>query len=546
MKEIIHNFLDKGYLISPDFLENLDEFFKEEDFLSELNLKIQGRKPLILNKEILHVILRTHKIININWREFEKSKAFVEKGKNGKIYKTFLDILQYEINENKRKELDNILEETKKEENVEIEPDLDFPNNVIIIDKYKETEKKREIQDFVKYYKHRYNAIKEILQGRLELKNPISINRLSNKNRGEPVSIIGVVGDKKITKNGNITLTIEDPTGSILVLITKDKLDLFSIAKNLVPDEVIGINGSYGSNLLFGNEILFPDIPLNKEFKKSKDETYAVFISDIHVGSKMFLPDDFKKFIDWTNGNYGNSEQKRIAKKVKYLFIAGDLVDGVGIYPEQDKELNIKDIKDQYQQCADYLSQIRKDIKIIICPGNHDALRIAEPQPILNPKFAEPLFKLKNITLVTNPSLINIHSSKDFPGFDVLLYHGYSFDYYASNVDTIRINGGYDRADLIMKFLLQKRHLAPTHGSTLYIPDTTKDPLVISKIPDFFVSGHIHKANTGNYKNITTICCSCWQSKTTFQEKVGHIPEPSRVPIVNLKTREVKILKFES
>ena len=70
------------------------------------------------------------------------------------------------------------------------------------------------------------------------------------------------------------------------------------------------------------------------------------------------------------------------------------------------------------------------------------------------------------------------------------------------------------------------------------------DSLMIKKIPDFFVTGHIHKANVGSYNNITTICCSCWQSKTSFQEKVGHNPEPSRVPIVNLKTREVKMLKF--
>ena len=95
-----------------------------------------------------------------------------------------------------------------------------------------------------------------------------------------------------------------------------------------------------------------------------------------------------------------------------------------------------------------------------------------------------------------------------------------------------------------MKFLLQRRHLAPTHTSTLYIPDTAKDPLVIEKIPDFFVSGHIHKATTANYRNITLISGSCWQSKTSFQEKVGHNPEPSRIPIANLKTRKMKILKF--
>ena len=171
-------------------------------------------------------------------------------------------------------------------------------------------------------------------------------------------------------------------------------------------------------------------------------------------------------------------------------------------------------------------------------------MRIAEPQPPLYKDFAKPIYQLPNATLVSNPALVNIHSSKDFPGFDVLLYHGYSFDYFISEVESIRNNGGYDRADLMMKFLLQRRHLAPTHTSTLYIPETTKDPLAIEKIPDIFATGHIHKSVASHYKHITLICGSCWQAKTAFQEKVGHNPEPSRIPIVNLKTREVKILKF--
>jgi len=86
--------------------------------------------------------------------------------------------------------------------------------------------------------------------------------------------------------------------------------------------------------------------------------------------------------------------------------------------------------------------------------------------------------------------------------------------------------------------------MAPTHASTLYMPYTNQDPLIIDKIPDFFATGHIHKSSVSHYKNITLICGSCWQGKTPFQEKVGHRPEPGRVPIVNLSTREVRILKF--
>ena len=95
-----------------------------------------------------------------------------------------------------------------------------------------------------------------------------------------------------------------------------------------------------------------------------------------------------------------------------------------------------------------------------------------------------------------------------------------------------------------MKFLLLKRHLAPSYTSTPYVPDTNSDSLVIEKIPDFFVTGHIHKSAVAKYRGVTLISGSCWQSKTAFQEKVGHNPEPSRIPVVNLKTRDVKILKF--
>jgi len=524
MKELVEEFLEKGYLLSPDIIEGLNGCSDKEEFLNKIE-KINGEKPLVLDKEFQKINSQTDNVSSIKWTQLEKLKALQEKGKNEESYKAFLEAINNKL--------------TKKQE-------YSTPTNITVVDEYKEDGKKREIQDFVKYFKHRYNLLREILQERLELRSPISLHRISGKNKGEQISVIGIVADKRVNKTGSMTVTLEDPTGTTKILIRKDKQELFDIAKNLVLDEVIGVNGSYGDNILFANNILFPDVPLTKELKKAKDESYAVFISDLHVGSKMFLPEDFQKFINWINGKYGSPEQIEISKKIKYLFIIGDLVDGIGVYPEQDKELVIKDIKEQYEKCAEYLSQIREDLKIIICAGNHDALRISEPQPKLNPKFAESLYKLKNVLMVTNPSLVNIHASEGFPGFDVLLYHGYSFDYYISNVDSIRTNGGYDRADLIMKFLLQKRHLAPTHGSTLYIPDTKRDALIINKIPDFFVTGHIHKANVSSYKNITTICCSCWQSKTTFQEKVGHNPEPSRVPVVNLKTREVKVFKFSN
>ncbi len=415
---------------------------------------------------------------------------------------------------------------------------------VKIVYSYKEEPKKREPQDFVDYYNNRYKAIEKILKQHQELKNIVSINKIINKKEKEETTIIGIVSSKQITKNGNLILLLEDPTGQRKVIVNKNKPTLFSEAKDIVLDEVIGIVGVNVETITFANNIVWPDIPTNKELKKSGEEKYALFLSDLHVGSAKFLPEDFEKFIKWINGDIGNEQQQHIAKNVEYIFIAGDLVDGCGIYPEQDKELLTKDIHQQYKECAELLKQIPQYIPLIVCPGNHDALRISEPQPPLSKDFAKPMHELNNAIMVSNPSMININSSYGFAGFDVLMYHGYSFDYFIAEVDSLRNQGGYDRADLIMKFLLKRRHLAPTHLSTLYIPDPKMDPLVIEKVPDIFLSGHIHKTAIANYKNTTLICGSCWQSKTIFQEKVGHNPEPSRVPIVNLQTRDVKILKF--
>jgi hypothetical protein len=44
--------------------------------------------------------------------------------------------------------------------------------------------------------------------------------------------------------------------------------------------------------------------------------------------------------------------------------------------------------------------------------------------------------------------------------------------------------------------------------------------------------------------NILLVASSCWQSITPFEEKVGNNPDPCKVPLLNLKTREIKILDF--
>ena len=522
-KRLVNSFLKKGLLLSSDILKRIET---EEDFERTFDLITpQNTKEVsvlgIETKEILDM----GKKPNVNWIELDQLRVLFEKGKNTKNYRNFVDYFLSRPEEPKNEAKDR--------------------GNVKVLTSYTKEPKKRNVEDFTQHFFSRYNLIEKILKNRQDLKNVASINRIQAKKDRESIAVIGLVNDKHTTKNNNIILVLEDKTGYIKVLVNKNKQELYDLAKEIVLDEVIGVTGVNGKNIIFVNNIILPDIPNTNEAKKSKDEVYTLFLSDLHVGSSNFLEDDFNKFLKWINCEIGSEEQRKIASKVKYIFILGDLVDGCGVYPEQEKDLLIKDVREQYAECARLLKKIPQSIHLVICPGNHDAMRVAEPQLPLYEDFAKPLYDMTNVIMVSNPSLVNIHSSNNFSGFDVLLYHGYSFDYFIAEVDSLRNNGGYDRADLIMKFLLQRRHLAPTHTSTLYVPDVDKDPLVIEQIPDFFVSGHIHKSVASNYKNITMICSSCWQGKTAYQEKMGHNPEPSRVPIVNLQTREVKILKFE-
>ncbi len=407
-----------------------------------------------------------------------------------------------------------------------------IPSNVVVLQSYQEHMKKREINDFVIYYNNRFKVLSNMLKSR-DIPNLTSIKRVTDI-KNEEVSIIGMIFNIEVSKNGHYIITLEDKTGLVKVLISKDKKDLFDMAKNLVLDETIAITGMSGDNIIFGQKIYLPDIPLDKIIKKSPYEGDILFISDIHVGSSYFFKDEFENFLSFVQKN----------KTIKYIFISGDLIDGVGAYPGQDKELTMLSVKDQINKIAEYLSRLSKDIKIIICPGNHDPVRIAEPQPPLSEKFCKALTELPNVTLVSSPAIVNIEKTDTFEGFNVLMYHGFSMPYYGDKVPEIRENGGLSRMELIMKFYLQRRHFAPSHGSTQFIPDIMKDSLVIEKVPDFFVTGHVHKVVVQNYRGVTMINASGWIKQTEYQKRFGLVPDNCRAIIINMKTRDVNIVDF--
>lgn len=519
-KDFVKTLMEKNILVSPDLLLEIMDAEGAEG-ISQIAKNLEKTNGLVLGKEIANA--QTTKGTDPDFVTFGKTKAMLEKDKNKTAYQGAIDRLKETLSQ----------EETKEE-----------AKDLEITFSYAGETGSWSIQDFVSMFNKRYKYLEGLLAGRRDLASTTSISRLLSKRDRGNVAVIGIVKDKSVTKNGNMIITIEDPTGEINVLIPKSKKEFYTEAKNIVLDEVIGIVGSSGEKILFANSILWPEIPNNPELRKAPNENYAVFIGDIHLGSRHFLKESFEHLIQWLAGTFGNDIQKHLARKVKYIFIVGDLVEGVGIYPDQEKDLLIPDIYEQYKALAEYLRQIPQRIKIIMCPGNHDATRMSEPQPRMETEFAKPICDLPNAVHVSNPSYVTIGISKEFSGLKVLLYHGGSFPYYADAVEEIRQKGGLERVDLIMKSLLRRRHLAPTQTSSLYVPEPKFDPLLITTIPDFFVTGHVHRAAASNYNNITLLNCSCWIGQTDYQEKMGLKPQPTRATVVNLKTRQVKVLRF--
>ncbi|MDR2865896.1 MAG: DNA-directed DNA polymerase II small subunit [Methanomassiliicoccaceae archaeon] len=366
------------------------------------------------------------------------------------------------------------------------------------------------VEDFTRYFMSRYNMIRDMLKRRLGSSLPIE--KATSVSR--EVQVIGMVSESSVTKNGHRTLTLEDESGSCKVLVLKDS----NISDIIVNDEVIGVVGSptRDGKMLVAQEIVRPGVS-HEPWVPSDSVASVAFLSDIHVGSHTFLDSRWDAMTKWLREN---------AKKMDldYIILPGDVVDGIGIFPGQQEELSVDDIYMQYYRLAERLKDIPDHIKIVLQPGNHDAVRPAEPQPALSSVFAKKFDS--NVMLTANPVCLSIE------GRSVLAYHGRSIDDWVASVQRLT----YDDPVAIMKEMLERRHLAPMYGMKTALAPEKKDYLVIEKKPDIFVTGHVHGANTIEHCGVRLIAASTWQDQTDFQRMHNFNPKPGIMPIVHLGT----------
>ncbi len=398
---------------------------------------------------------------------------------------------------------------------------------VEVLDQAEISKEEKDVPEFLEYYNDRYDRMKKILLRRMEMKSAVTIQRLDRRDEGEEAATIGLVKNKYSTRSGKYIVELEDKTGTFKALVDEREGD------RIVPDEVIGVRGSMGDDIIFANSVVRPDLPIPDGVKTTSQKVRAAYISDFHFGSKDTMYDRADKFAEWMN-----SEQ---ARDIGYLVIPGDVVEGVGTYPGQEEELDITNIYDQYARFEEWAEQLPEDLEIIIGPGNHEIVRLAEPQPQIPEKALPNMSDWNNVHLVQNPQYVRLHGIRS-KGILNLLYHGYSFDEQIDQIQELR-EKAYDDPHHVMIDLLKRRHLAPTYGSNLLSPEG-KDRLVIDRKPDIFASGHLHAHSNESYKGVNVICASTFQAQTDFQKRMGHDPQPGLVTLVDYKKRNTEVKRF--
>jgi len=383
---------------------------------------------------------------------------------------------------------------------------------------------------FNKLFRDRYQRLHSILRSRLDMKGMVMVSATKELPPNRKVKVAGLVSDRS-NRKGNVELKLDDPTGTMRVVCQDQFVEKAALEAPF--DSMIVVEVSRGrTGQLYANSVLLPDVP-GRRLASSSHRVYALLLSDLHIGSRMFLADDFRRFLQWINGGLGD---KDVVNRIRYLVVAGDLVDGVGVYPGQEFQLTEKDPKRQYEMAAELLRQVPGHIQIVISPGNHDAVRQALPQPAVPVDLAESLYGMENVRWVGDPACIKLH------GVAFLVYHGKSLDDVIATTPDLT----YDNPTKAMKLLLRSRHLSPTYGKRTALSPELRDFMVIDQIPDVLHSGHVHTFGELNYRGTLLINSGTWQGQTDFQLNMGLEPTPSIIPVIDLSTMKVLRRNFSA
>ena len=540
-RNILSRLIESGFQITPDALEYLlDQEFPMETVESKILVKNPAESPSVLSKEYIESLIEGQEAIP----QLTELLPVVHDEDPEPLQDAEPEIIT--------SEWDFRIEKSPGDESVGSEGTID---------------------DFLALFRDRFERIKKIYMARIDTQNAVSPSvakmRKSPARRAGPMDgdgahrrrppsqvVLGIIRDKSISKAQNVIIDIEeyrkdtnpaDTRSSTkggnesIICIIPSKLsglqgtNLSEKANSLLLDEIVCISGSVDTDgRMIADDVLFPDIPTARQIGRAKRDIYAAFISDLHCGSQEFLEEELDQFIAWLKGKDVDDADKSMAENTRYLFIAGDMVDGISVYPGQRYHLEVTSLYDQYALIADKLRKLPNHVKVFIIPGNHDAARQALPKPPILKAFAEPLYNLDNVTMLGDPSQVIVE------GVNVLITHGDSLD----DLVTMLPGASYTEPAMPMKELLKKRHLAPIYGGKTELAPLHRDWMVIDIPPDVVHFGHAHHNAVDNYRGVQIINSGTFQSQTDFMRKQGVVPTPGIVTFLNLKTGSPEVKFF--
>ncbi|MFH1328686.1 MAG: metallophosphoesterase, partial [Candidatus Bathyarchaeota archaeon] len=395
LKKVIHIIFDAGYQIDSDafnVLQAVIESADPEEIVKALIEKCsQNLQPVVfITKKMVEDAIKS---LKLNRQTAEELKPVIQQEKEtatGKM--TFYPL--------------------SKDVDAEIE---------ILKDPTKEISSTGDIDCFLKCFRDRFQRLQKMLKQRLDVRDATNIGAALKERTNAKVKLIGMVSDK-IDRGKKIILRLDDFENTATILVQSTKPRAIEKAQLILLDQVICIQGVRGPNeLIIAEDILWPDIP-SKKPNMAPIPIHAALTSDFHIGSKFFKKTLLERFIKWLNGRIGSEKERELAGHVKYLIVAGDLVDGIGIYPQQEHELEITDIFKQYEAVGGFIEQIPDHIEVILTPGNHDAVRRALPQPSIPEKYANSIYRARKVISLGNPAQVKVH------GVNILIHHGRSLE----------------------------------------------------------------------------------------------------------------------
>ena len=496
----------EGYQISPNAVKILNSNVKSVERFVEF-LKQVVPEILVIEEEIINKFLK-----------YQETKSETEA--------SFQKPLKEEISEEPKENL----EIKKEKQSIE----LNFLSKQII------SHKKRKYPDYQRLFKSRYSQIKEIILP--QISEPITpIEDSFDTPDDSLITTIGMVYTKMLLKD-HMVLELESPK-------SKDRLNILFPAtfysrekRELFLDSVIAVSGRMrtrsahhttgkSTRFLSGKKIIYPGIisrEINLPLPNQSNSRYMAIISDLHIGHPEFEVEIFDRFIRHISKGSSSVPGNECPD---IIVIIGDIVHGTWNHNHGTNESSrFPSIQSRYEYLLEKISQVPKKTKIIIIPGEHDATRRSLPQPPIIQSWIRTSTKNTNIFLRENPCWLSIGNCM------ILLFHGQGFE---------KMGKIARLCESPLEFLvecLEQRHLSLQWGSEMLAPEPV-DYLTVQNQPDLFISGHLHSAAVGKYKETLLVTSGTFSAQRPPLPRIT--PTIGAVPFIDLTTLKAQIVTLD-